>query len=141
MNRLRHHRKMRQLTQSKLAEKSHMTQNRVCELESGLHLPWAYEARVLADLFGLKPEALFPDGFKVKADYNNGPETHESEKPYRPDPPRLYPRRDFTVLCSHCRTMLTMRADDYHPVMGEDLRCPQCGAQFRDIVPVEEMRP
>jgi DNA-binding XRE family transcriptional regulator len=136
---LRKYRRAYGYAQNKFAEKVHISPTYLCDLEHGNKKPSAGLAKVIADVFGVKVSAVFPDGVAVK----DCRKKFVQPQPYMPDdkprvPPRQYPRRDFAVMCWHCRSTMTMRADDYHPVTGDDLRCPACGARFGDILPLEE---
>ena len=138
MTKLRLYRRAYGYAQNKFSEKAHISPTYLCDLEHGNKKPSAGLAKVIADIFGAKVEAVFPDGVASK----DCRKKFVPPEPYVPDEPpvkrRLYPRRDFVVMCWHCRSTMTMRADDYHPVTGEDLCCPACGARFGDIVPLEE---
>lgn len=145
ITKLKAYRLSRRMTQLKLGEKVHISQDYVNKLERGLVLPTPNVANELAAYFGVKRGVLFPDGIREKYNYRNGSATH-TEAPYVPPeeplPVRLtrrYPGGDLTVMCWHCRRTVTMRADDMVPSNFDgDLKCPSCGAVFYDIVPLEE---
>jgi transcriptional regulator with XRE-family HTH domain len=141
MNTLRTYRKARGLTQRRLAAKVHMTQDQICKLENAQLTPWRHQANALAIVLGVTAERLFPDGFKTELNYNNGPATHEPEPLYMPpEEPvfiRRYPPRDFDVMCWKCKAHVTM-ATGASLGFGDDPACPYCGAEFGDIVPLEE---
>jgi transcriptional regulator with XRE-family HTH domain len=131
------------MTQEKLARKVHMSECELGNVERGYRLPWPHEARAIADVFVVAVETLFPDGFKLKKDW--GRYTKEERCYLPPDEsepvvPRVvlrYPK-EFTVLCYRCRKQVPMRADDCHAPEDEDPKCPECGARFYQIVPLEE---
>jgi DNA-binding XRE family transcriptional regulator len=124
--------------QDKLAEKAHVSPGYLCDLEHGIHKPPPTLARVIADIFGAKVAAVFPDGVAEKICRKRfAPPVPDI--PEDPGPRRLYPRRDFGVICWKCKTKLTMRADDYHPsAFDAPPCCPVCRAWFHDIIPLEE---
>ena len=138
MNTLRHYRLSAGFTQERLAEQAHISQGHLHKIETGQVMPWEREAQAIAIVFGVAPETLFPEGYKVRCDYGRMAVDPPDDPP--PPPPRRYPRNDFVVMCWHCRTHVTMRADD-REVSDFDVepRCPACSAAFRDIVPLEEM--
>lgn len=136
MNRLREFRRAAEMTQERLADKAFISQGHLHKIETGQVQPWEREAQAIAIVLGVEPETLFPEGYKVRCDDGRMAVDPPPEPP--PPPPRLYPRTDFVVMCWHCKAKLTMRADDYHPALGEDSHCPQCGARFGEIVPLEE---
>ena len=59
---LRKFRKAYGYSQGKFAEKCHIAQTYLCELETGRRRPSAGLARHIADIFGMKVGAVFPDG-------------------------------------------------------------------------------
>jgi transcriptional regulator with XRE-family HTH domain len=140
MNTLRSHRKVRGLTQRRLAAKVHMMPDQISKLENGQLMPWRHQADALAIVLGVKAETLFPDGFRLKKDYNNGSATHEPGPPYMPpEEPvfvRDYPPREFGVVCWKCRAHVTMVANAEARLDAPT--CPYCGAEFGDIAPLEE---
>ncbi len=137
---LRKYRRAYGYQQQRFADKAHISPGYLCDLEHGLKKPSAGLAKVIADVFGVKVTAVFPDGVAEK----DCRQKFAPPAPYGPDDPgprRLYPRRPFTVLCWHCKARVPMCADDYRPVVDAEPRCPSCGAEFREIMPLEEMRP
>jgi transcriptional regulator with XRE-family HTH domain len=140
MNHLREYRKSAGLTQAKLGAKSHLTQNRVAMLEYGHVLPWPREADALSVVLGVPPEAIFPEGYKVRCDYGK----HiVAEKPYTPEEPtplainRPLPR-EFWAPCKKCGFHLHFRTDDRHTPFDSELECPSCAMPIRDIIPLPE---
>jgi DNA-binding XRE family transcriptional regulator len=134
MTALRDYRLSAGLTQARLAAKSFLSQGHIHKMETGQVKPWEREAQAISVVLGIPPETLFPDGYKVRCDYG-----HLAVDP-PPDVPRnvrRYPR-SFSVMCWHCRSIVSMKTDDYHPVVDTSPACPLCGAEFRDIVPLEE---
>ena len=142
MNHLRTLRTTAGLTQMKLAAKAHLSQPKLQQIEWGCVVPWPHEAQALAAIFDTTPEAIFPEGRKVRCDYGKTTKEEwcymppEDEAP--PRRPRAYPRRPFMVLCWKCRAKVTMVGGNSSP-HDDDPRCPACGAAFGDIVPLEEM--
>ena len=66
MNTLRKYRKGYGYEQQKLAEKVHVSPGYLCDLEHGLKKPSPALARIIADVFGAKVEAVFPEGCAEK---------------------------------------------------------------------------
>lgn len=96
MTRLRHYRHAQNMTTTKLAEKVHCHSAYISQLETGTRSPSPWFAKLIADYFGVKVEALFPDGVSEG--------TRKSK--FRPDdpcyaPPAPAPRRRLSV-CPKC---------------------------------------
>lgn len=97
MTRLRHYRHAQNMTTTKLAEKVHSTAGYISQLETGARTPSPWLAKLIADYFGVKVAALFPDGVS---------EVTRVSK-YKPEEPRYEPpspvraRRRLSV-CPKC---------------------------------------
>jgi transcriptional regulator with XRE-family HTH domain len=130
------------LTQKRLAEKTHLPVTRIEYLELRADArPWVHEAEAIAIALNVAPETLFPQGVRERKEYNAGPDSRATKPPYAPPPEpvfvRHYPRRDFEVMCWKCKSRVTMRTDAASQ-FDDDPRCPYCGAEFGDVVPLEE---
>lgn len=141
MNHLRSHRiAAGYIKQESFAEKCHMSQGFLCDLENERKKPTRLTAEFIADILGVTAEALFPEGFSVRPTryrtrVDDG--VPRTEVPEVVRPRRHYPR-EFSVLCWKCRRRVTMANDGYRMAVDEDPRCPECGAVFYDIIPAEE---
>lgn len=62
-NNLREKREIRGLNQRELAEKAHIPQSTVSELERGVRKPWLKVAKKLSRALGITIQELFPDDF------------------------------------------------------------------------------
>jgi len=147
MNRLAEYRIRAGLLQSKLAMKTHMRAPDISKVETGVRLPWAHEAAAIANVFGVRVSAIFPEGVKTRdgrAD-NGRKNAAEAEASAPPPPPvfvRRYPAGPFLVMCAKCRTLFWVtQADDAHPLPDDDeATCPACAMPVRDIMPREGAR-
>jgi DNA-binding XRE family transcriptional regulator len=134
------------LKQETFANKCHVAESHLCALELGTKKPSEDLARTIAERLGEPVEKVFPEGFAVRVKhYNKHGATPRSDDgtgyvpvvaPARPA--IRFPRHPFTVLCYRCQNHVPMRADDAHSPEDEDPRCPECGARFYQIVPLEE---
>ena len=133
MTPLRRYRMAYGYEQQKLASKVHVSPGYLCDLEHGIKSPSAALARVIADIFGAKVEAVFPEGVAPKDCRKKFEPTHIPAPEVRG---RRYPRGDFGIMCWHCKRTSMFRADDHHLPLDDDPRCPSCGARFGDVIPL-----
>lgn len=77
MSQLRRFRRAYGYQQKVFAEKVHIGPSYLCRLEKGTAKPSAALARIIADAFGAKLEAVFPDGVAEK----------DCRRKFRPAPP------------------------------------------------------
>lgn len=63
LNALRKKREIRGLNQRELAEKAHIPQSTVSELERGVRKPWLKVAKKLSRALRITIQELFPDDF------------------------------------------------------------------------------
>jgi transcriptional regulator with XRE-family HTH domain len=131
------------MTQEKLARKVHMSECELGNVERGYRLPWPHEAKAIADVLVIAVETLFPDGYKMKKEWERRSKGTANYMPPEDPPDPRFPVRRYPpsgeFLCYKCGRILSFRADDHHPQEGDDLFC-RCGAAIRDILPLEEAR-
>ena len=98
--------------QQKLADRVHISPGYLCDLEHDLKKPSPHLARAIADIFGAKVEAVFPDGCAEKVCRQRAIESN-----YCPPAPPLPP---LVLRCWKCGAVRI----SYHPT------CYACGAGF-----------
>jgi DNA-binding XRE family transcriptional regulator len=113
--------------QDKLASRVFISPGYLCDLEHGLKKPSPRLARAIADIFGAKVEAVFPEGCAEKVCRQRNVGAYVPPDESRPIIP--YPR-EFRVPCRHCGTPIYLRTDDRHPITRGALCCVYCGAEF-----------
>jgi transcriptional regulator with XRE-family HTH domain len=131
------------MTQKRLAEKVHVSTRDLSTIERGERQPSPRTAQALSDYFGVRPEALFPQGVReAYTSRSRGRVGAASEKPYRTPKPRKrrFPR-EFYVLCWKCRSRIYLAATGERTLMHEQLTCPACGAPFDVAESSQEARP
>lgn len=62
MTRLRHYRQAQGMSRARLAAKVHSDGAYIYQIENGTRTPSPWFAKLIADYFGVKVEAMFPDG-------------------------------------------------------------------------------
>ena len=98
--------------QQKLADRVHISPGYLCDLEHGLKKPSRFVAVVIANIFGVKPEIVFPDGYAEKVCRQRAVDTGY-RPPETPPPP-------LVLRCWKCGAVRI----SYRPF------CYQCGAEF-----------
>lgn len=66
MNRIRELRQARGWSQRELAERAHIAQALLSDLELEIRLPWQRAALALSQVFGVPIEGIFPAGVPVR---------------------------------------------------------------------------
>ena len=138
MNTLRQHRKARRMTQYDLELVTGISQARICSIEKYGDHPSLSHARILAIYFGVKIEAMFPDGVQTSPPLGRFEKRKAGRpkgmgEPYCPPPPKEkrinYPR-NFSVACWKCKGRIYLETSRERQLRGDDLTCPACGAVF-----------
>jgi len=113
MNTLRKYRMGYGYRQDKLAMQAHVSQGYLCDLEHGIKKPSPHVAATIANIFNVKPEVIFPNGYAEKVCRQRAVDTNY----YCPPTPLPRP---LVLRCWKCGAVRI----SYRPT------CYACGAEF-----------
>jgi len=134
MTRLRHYRLSRRIKQDCLSRASGLSQPQISRLERGAILPNIREARILSAFYGVRIEALFPDG--IRPGPPRGP--RQAQKPAEPPQEQARERQLINghvfMLCPKCRTRLYIGLEGGRASEAEELSCPACGKDVYEML-------
>jgi DNA-binding XRE family transcriptional regulator len=124
MNTLKRHRKARDMKQWALAEITGISQTRISQIEKNNYIPSRAHVRKLAAYFGVKIEAMFPDGCQTSPPlgrFVKGESWQGRDWAAEPYVPPAAPPPPLVTKCWKCRA---------ERINYEEF-CYQCGAEYQ----------